>query len=190
MMETTPVELTPQLRQMNHYWRLLASLMGELTAALEVGDLTAEERLARVRELREFARAHMGRAMPRSVVAEDAERRAARGERSPEEITAEFWRQLEADGRAMVHVVGEDGELHEDVYVPSKGQLIAVIDDDWSSQSILSPPAMAWLHAEVERRRAGLSEAERLIQIERVTASGIIADLIERWARRGARGDD
>jgi hypothetical protein len=190
MMETTPVELTPQLRQMNHYWRLLASLMGELTAALEVGDLTAEERLARVRELREFARAHMGRAMPRSVVAEDAERRAARGERSPEEIAAEFWQQLEADGRATVYVVGEDGELHEDVYVPSKGQLIAVIDDDWSSQAILSPPAMAWLHAEVERRREALTEAERLVQIERVTASGIIAELIERWARGGTRTED
>jgi hypothetical protein len=181
-MNSSSIELPPEHRRLNHYWRLLASLMDELADALDVGDLSPEERLARVRELRQFVHARMG-PVPRSVVAEDAARRAEAGEPSLDTVLADFDRQLAEDGRATVYVMGEDGELHEDVYVPHTGRYLAIIDNDWSSDSPLSETAMAWLHAEVTRRRDALPAAERHVRMERLTASGIIAELIEEMAR-------
>jgi hypothetical protein len=182
-MDRSPIELMPEHRQLNHYWRLLARLMVELTATLDVGDLSPEERLVRVREFRQFVRARMG-PVPQSVVVEDAEQRVARGEPSLDKVLADFDRQLREDGRATVFVMGEDGELHEDVYVPHTGRYLAIIDNDWSSSFPLSETAMAWLHAEVRRRREALSEAEQHVRMERLSASGIIAELIEEMARR------
>lgn len=68
---TTP-DLTPaNLKELNHYWRLLAAVTNEIDLALTMGDRTPEQRLAKIKELVVFARAHMSWRVPPSVVAED-----------------------------------------------------------------------------------------------------------------------
>ena len=73
MQANAPVyDLTPaDLKELHHYWRLLAGFTNEVDMALQQAEQTPEQRLAKIGELVAFARSHMARRVPPSLVAED-----------------------------------------------------------------------------------------------------------------------
>jgi|GEM_PF-4707092 len=68
-MQTT--DLTRTRKEMNHYWRLLAAFTNEVDMALRMGELTPEQRMAKIAELVTFARSQMAAQVPPDVLAED-----------------------------------------------------------------------------------------------------------------------
>lgn len=62
-----PTDITPELTQMNRYWFMLAAILNELDVALNHGDHTPEERLAKVRAVYNHMQSHMPPAAPLSV---------------------------------------------------------------------------------------------------------------------------
>jgi hypothetical protein len=67
-MQTT--EITPELKHMNRYWLMLSAMLNELGTALNQGDMTPEEQLAKIRLLYDQMVSRMPTTVPPSVATE------------------------------------------------------------------------------------------------------------------------
>lgn len=125
-MQTT--EPTPELKQMNRYWYMLAATLNELGMALNHGDHTPEERLALIRAIYDHMQGHMPPAAPPSVGAE-AQAHAAERTREREAGTNEQARAIKAreaevaaTGQMLTYRIGPDGMFHEHVFTPDPNE--------------------------------------------------------------------
>ena len=121
-MQTT--ELTPELKQMNRYWMMLVATLNELDMALNQGDCTTEERLAKVRTLHDLMQSRMPRQAPPSVMAEGQAREAERARDEAAEPEQYYRRMADGTFAGPFSSTAEDG-------APFTPEEDAVMQADW-----------------------------------------------------------
>ncbi len=119
-----PTDITPELKQMNRYWFMLSATLNELGVALNQGDRTPEERLAKVRAIYDHMQSHMPPAAPSSVAQAAKARESERAGASDDE--PEYYYRRTADGtfEGPFTFTAEDG-------APFTPEEDAIMQADW-----------------------------------------------------------
>ncbi len=119
-----PTDITPELKQMNRYWFMLSATLNELGVALNQGDRTPEERLAKVRAIYDHMQSHMPPAAPPSIAQEAQARESERAGASDDE--PEYYYRRTADGtfEGPFTLTAEDG-------APFTPEEDAIMQADW-----------------------------------------------------------
>lgn len=119
-----PTDVMPERKQMNRYWFMLSATFNELGVALNQGDHTPEERLAKVRAVYDHMQRHMPPAVPPSV-AQEAQAREAECANADDDEPEQFYRRT-ADGtfEGPFTFAAEDGS-------PFTPEEDAIMQADW-----------------------------------------------------------